>query len=293
MILLVHAGAGHRRSSNSVLKKLPEVLKAGYGILKSGGSSLDAVVHAIIIMEDCGLFNAGAGGVPQMDGIRRLDASVMDGSDLRTGAVIGLEGIRNPIHVARTLMDLPNTMLTNAGARKIAEKEGIARLPHDGGIDRRRASVMKKPGREFLDIYSRYFSTVGAIACDEAGNLAAGTSTGGITDMLPGRVGDSPVIGAGTYAENHLGAVSCTGSGEHILRLALAKEICMQLKGKHPTRAAAYSLQRLLKIGGGGGVIVLDSKGRIAVVHTTPFMPAGFVTGKGITISGSFSRVKL
>jgi len=289
MLLIVHGGAGERRPTKTALKTLSRSLSHGYEILENGGTALEAVVGAITVLEDSGIFNAGTGGNLQLDGIRRLDASVMEGKKLKTGSVIGVEGVKNPVKLARLIMDLPNTMLTNIGAKRIAKANNLDPLP---GPDRRALEKLEKIKRTKKDsprIFKNYFSTVGAAALDSEGNLAAGASTGGIHAMLPGRVGDTPIIGAGVYAENSQGAVSCTGIGEYIVRLALAKEICMNLGSMPPLAASRRSLKRLLRTGGSAGVIVLDTQGRFSIVHSTRFMAAGYAHKKGITVKDGFS----
>ena len=284
MLLIVHGGAGNRRPTKNALKKLSESLSSGYEILSSEGTALDAVVKSITILEDSGLFNAGSGGNLQFDGVRRLDASIMNGKDLKTGSVIGVEGIKNPIKLARIIMDLPHVMLTNVGARRIADAHNLEPLPKPDRDSLEILKKIKKKEKEMVRIYKKYFSTVGAVALDKYGNLAAGSSTGGIAAMLPGRVGDTPVIGAGTYAENSFGAVSCTGKGEFIIRLSLAKEICMKLKRMSPLKAAQFSLKRLSKIGGKAGVIVINKKGQLTMLHSTKYMASGYVSEKGIVV---------
>lgn len=284
MLLIVHSGAGEKRPTEKALKKLSVSLSSGYEILDNGGTALDAVVKSITILEDSGLFNAGSGGNLQFDGVRRLDASLMDGKDLKTGSVIGIEGIKNPIKLTRIIMDLPHVMLTNVGARRIADAHNLEPLPKPDRDSLEILKKIKKKEKEMVRIYKKYFSTVGAVALDKYGNLAAGSSTGGIASMLPGRVGDTPIIGAGTYAENSFGAVSCTGKGEFIIRLSLAKEICMNLKRMSPLKAAQFSLKRLSKIGGKAGVIVINKKGRFVILHSTKYMASGYMSEKGIVV---------
>jgi beta-aspartyl-peptidase (threonine type) len=288
MLLIVHGGAGERSPSQKALKTLSGSLSHGYEILQNGGTALDAVVVAITVLEDSGIFNAGTGGNLQLDGIRRLDASVMEGKELKTGSVIGVEGVKNPIKLARLIMDLPNTMLTNAGAKRIAEANNLDRLPVPDRRALDKLEKIKKREKEAIHIFKRYFSTVGAVALDNEGHLASGASTGGIHAMLPGRVGDTPVIGAGVYAEDSRGAVSCTGIGEYIVRLALAKEICMNLGSMPALAASRLSLKRLVRTGGAAGVIVLDKRGRFSIVHSTRFMAAGYADKKGITVKEGF-----
>ncbi|MGE5174229.1 MAG: isoaspartyl peptidase/L-asparaginase family protein [Betaproteobacteria bacterium] len=288
MILIVHGGAGKRRPTKKALQKLSEALAEGHAVLKDNGTALDAVVMAITIMEDSGLFNAGAGGELQLDGVRRLDASLMEGKDLQAGAVLGLEGIRNPIKAARMIMDTPHVMLSNLGAGVIAKD--LEPLPWPDAKALRRLERIKKQERETVAMYDERFSTVGAVALDIHGNLAAGTSTGGASAMLPGRVGDSPIIGAGTYADNASGAVSCTGMGEHIIRLSLAKEISMNMKTLSPSRSARLSLTGLLRIGGSAGVIVMDVKGRYTIMHTTNYMASGYIGKRRMIVKERFAR---
>lgn len=284
MLLILHGGAGERRPAKKALKKISGSLAAGYEILRDGGSAIDAVVKSLTILEDSGLFNAGSGGNIQFDGVRRLDASLMDGKDLRAGSVVGIEGIKNPIRLARIIMDLPHVMLTNVGARRVVDAHKLEPLSEPDKESLEILEKIKKREREMLRIYEEYFSTIGAVALDREGNLAAGTSTGGIAAMLPGRVGDTPIIGAGTYADNSTGAVSCTGTGEYIMRLCLAKEICMNMKGISPLKAARSSLKRLLSIGGRAGVIAINRKGQFAIAHTTRYMASGYANEKGIMV---------
>ncbi len=284
MLLIVHGGAGERRPTKNALKKLSESLSSGYEVLRNKGTAIDAVVKSITILEDSGLFNAGSGGNLQFDGVRRLDASLMDGRDLKTGSVIGVEGIKNPIRLTRIIMDMPHVMMTDIGAKRIADANKLEPLPEPDKKSLEMLEKIKGKEKEMARIYKEYFSTVGAVAIDKYGNLAAGSSTGGIAAMLPGRVGDTPIIGAGTYAENSLGAVSCTGRGEYIIRLSLAKEICMNLKKMTPLMAAKFSLKRLSMIGGKAGVIVINKKGQFTILHSTRYMASGYANEKGIVV---------
>jgi beta-aspartyl-peptidase (threonine type) len=291
MLLIVHGGAGDRRPTKKALKKLSESLSSGYEILSKSGNALDAVVRSVTILEDSGIFNAGVGGNLQLDGVRRLDASLMDGKDLRVGSVIGVEGVRNPVKLARIIMDLPNIMLTNIGARRIAKVHNLEPLPEPDRKSIKMLEELRKEENEAAHIYRKYFSTVGAVALDRYGNLAAGSSTGGVPAMLPGRVGDTPVIGAGVYAENLTGAISCTGMGEYIIRLSLAKEICMNLKVMSPLLAAQVSLKRLFKMGGKAGVIVMNRKGQFTILHSTRYMASGYFNKKGIVVNDGFEKI--
>jgi beta-aspartyl-peptidase (threonine type) len=291
MLLIVHGGAGDRKPGKTALNKLLDSLLTGYKILSNGGTALDVVTESITVLEDSGIFNAGVGGNLQFDGIRRLDASLMEGRHLRAGSVVGLEGIRNPVKVARFVMDSPHVMLTNVGARKIADAKNLLPLPKPDETSLKKLEEIKKKEKALVEIYERYYSTVGAVALDMHGDLAAGASTGGTLAMLPGRVGDTPIIGAGVYAENSLGAVSCTGRGEKIIRLSLAKEICMNLKSLSPYEAAVLSLKRLLRMGGKAGVILINNKGRFAIIHATEYMASGYINKKGIVVKEGFKRI--
>lgn len=284
MLLIVHGGAGERRPTKNALKKLSESISSGYEILRNNGTAIDAVVKSITILEDSGIFNAGSGGNLQFDGVRRLDASLMNGRNLKTGSVIGVEGIKNPIKLARIIMDMPHVMMTNIGAKRIADANKLEPLSESDRDSLEMLKKIKEKEKEITRIYKEHFSTVGAVAIDRYGNLAAGSSTGGITAMLPGRVGDTPIIGAGIYAENSLGAVSCTGKGEYIIRLSLAKEICMNLKKMPPLMAARFSFKRLSKIGGKAGVIVINKKGQFTILHSTRYMASGFANEKGVVV---------
>jgi L-asparaginase / beta-aspartyl-peptidase len=289
--LIVHGGAGGRAATRRKLAVLEEALRRGASFLSAASGSLEAVVAALGVMEDSGAFNAGAGGNLQLDGIRRLDASLMEGAAMQAGAVIGLEGVLNPSLAARAVMDLPHVILTNRGASKIARAGGLSELPPPGGESLRRLEKARRSKKELMSLYRKYFGTVGAVAVDEMGNVAAGASTGGVPGMLPGRVGDTPLIGCGVYAENSLGAVACTGLGEYIVRLAMAKEICMHMGGVSPYRAAVYSLTRLKGLGGEAGVIVIGRDGRFTILHTTEHMASGYTDGKKVVVKTGFRRV--
>jgi beta-aspartyl-peptidase (threonine type) len=290
MILLVHGGAGYKRPGKRSLDTIAESLAAGYAVLLNGGPALDAVVTAVAVLENSGIFNAGLGGVLQLDGVQRLDASLMEGRELKAGAVAGLEGIRNPIQAAKRVMETSHVLLTNIGASRIAK--GLAPLPKPSKESREKLKKLLQKEQEAVALYRKYFSTVGAVALDAEGNLAAGTSTGGTYAMLPGRVGDSPIIGAGTYAENEAGAVSCTGAGEYILRRALAKETCMLMENMTPARAASKALKSILRLGGQAGLIALNAHGRFTIVHTTEFMASGYAKGKRILVQERFRKVR-
>jgi beta-aspartyl-peptidase (threonine type) len=181
-------------------------------------------------------------------------------------------------------------VLTNIGAKKIAK--GLPRLPKPSDEALSRLKSLLRKEKDIIALYREYFSTVGAVALDGRGSLAAGTSTGGTYAMLPGRVGDTPVIGAGTYAENSTGAVSCTGAGEFILRRALAKEVCMYMKTMSPSQAGRRSLTALLRLGGAAGLIALDRRDRFTLMHTTYFLAGGYARNNEVVVAEGFHRVR-
>lgn len=256
-------------------------LQVGYHFLDQGSSALIAVEQAIRVLERSGLFNAGKGAQLQLDGMRRMDASIMEGESLRAGAVASIEGIVHPISAARRVMEeTEHVFLVGPMATKFARYFKMER--HRLETSRRRLSygAMLRQGKSARDRHG----TVGAVALDRTGTVAAGASTGGIDRMLPGRVGDTPIIGCGVYADNETGAVSMTGIGEGIIRIAAAKEICDRLaQGTTPATAARRMLQKLVaRINGAAGCLVLTSQGRFSIHHSTPHMMAGSWAGRGI-----------
>ncbi len=259
---------------------LRAALQVGYHLLDRGSSALVAVEQTIRVLERSGFFNAGTGAYLQLDGVRRMDASIMEGDSLRAGAVASIEGIVHPITAARRVMeDTDHVLLVGPMATKFARHCKMER--HRIGTRPRRLSYgeMLRQGRSARDRHG----TVGAVALDRAGIVAAGASTGGIDRMLPGRVGDTPIIGCGVYAENDTGAVSMTGWGESIIRLAVAKSICDLLeRGKTPAMAARLVLQKLVaRIKGSAGCLVLTPEGRFTIRHSTTHMMAGWWDGRG------------
>lgn len=290
-VLVIHGGAGTilrkdmtAEREKAYLDKLTEALETGAELLESGGKSLDAVTAAIRVMEDSPLFNAGKGAVFTAEGTNEMDAAIMDGSNLRAGAVAGLGHVKNPILAARLVMDSTgHVLLTGEGAEEFAEKHGLEMAD---------SSYFFTPAR--YDSYRRAsekadkHGTVGAVALDLQGNLAAGTSTGGMTYKMKGRVGDSPVIGAGTYADNEGCAVSATGHGEYFIRYVVAHDICTLMKyGGLSLRQAAHRviMEKLKAAGGTGGVIALDRAGNVAM----PFNTAGMY--RGVMRSGESPEV--
>ena len=288
--LAIHGGAGviTKESMTPELEAayhaaLARSLEAGGEILANGGSSLDAVQAAIIIMEDDSLFNAGLGAVFTADGGHELDASIMSGVDRDAGAVAGVKRVRNPILAARAVMDKSrHVMFAGQGADDFAAAQGLDMVETSYfDTERRRQSLLKvlsKPVSE-LTVEERH-GTVGAVAIDQSGNIAAGTSTGGMTAKMPGRVGDSPLIGAATYAQNGVCAVSATGHGEYFIRVGVAKTICtrVELLGEDIKTAAEHALGQVASLGGDGGVVLLGANGEVAYAFNSPGMYRGSIT---------------
>jgi beta-aspartyl-peptidase (threonine type) len=257
---------------------LTEALATGYDVLKRNETALDAVEAVIRALEGSGLFNAGTGARLQLDGARRMDASIMDGLALRAGAVAGVEQIRHPISAARLVMEeTAHVLLVGGHATRFARHFRLECQPSSTPTSAQR--LTRKLYQEMMGL-----ETVGAVALDRSGTVAAGASTGGHSIMLPGRVGDSPLIGCGVYADNDAGAVSMTGLGEAIIRIAVAKEIVDRLaSGASPAAATRLTLKKLVARieGGAAGALVLAPDGRFAIRHTTSRMCAGYWTGTG------------
>jgi len=275
---------------------LAAALEIGYHLLDRGASALTVVEQAICMLEQSGLFNAGRGAHVQLDGVRRMDASIMEGRELQAGAVASIEGIVHPISAARLVMtETTHVLLVGKPASAFARHYKLERQPRrppGHAVSKATMTTAWSPGT--LALYRAMISsrpalrkrsgkeTVGAVALDHSGTIAAGASTGGIDIMLPGRVGDTPIIGCGVYADNESGAVSMTGLGEGIVRIAVAKEICDRLaEGARPVSAAAQVLKKLVRrINGAAGSLVLAPDGRFAITHVTPYMAAGWWNGK-------------
>ena len=296
--IAIHGGAGtiSKQSISDSQEKayrlaLKNAIDAGNDILKNGGSSLDAITAAIVMLEDNPLFNAGAGAVYTYDKEHELDASIMNGADLSAGAVAGVSDIKNPIVLAREVMqNSQHVMLSGSGASEFAKRQGLATVPPSYFATPKRLQDWQKANRwrkkpsakAYTGILTAdanntdyKFGTVGAVALDRHGNLAAGTSTGGMTNKRFGRIGDSPVIGAGTYANNESCAVSATGHGEYFIRYTVAHDICArkQYLGMTLDQAADEVINKLLvAAGGGGGVIAIDAAGNISLQFNTKGM---------------------
>jgi len=293
-LLAIHGGAGTLLQSEmspekekAYLSALEQALNAGNAVLEKGGSAMDAVETAVRSMEDSPLFNAGKGSVFTATGSHEMDASIMNGKDMMAGAVCGITGIRNPVSLARKVMEkTEHVMLAGRGAEEFAREIGAQfedeAYFHD---DLRYKQWQMVAGSEIVKLDhdlnpEKKLGTVGAVALDREGNIAAATSTGGMTNKRYGRVGDSPVIGSGTYARNKTCAVSCTGSGEFFLRGVVAYEVSalMEFKGMSLQAACDEVIQhRLLDLGGDGGLIACDIKGNHALVFNTEGMYRGYV----------------
>ena len=273
---------GHYRAG------LAAALDLGYATLEKGGSSLDAVTAAVRALEDNPLFNAGRGAALTRDGAAELDAAIMEGRQQRAGAVAAVRHVRNPIELARRVMEKSrHVLLVGAGAEEFALEEGLILVPNAYfRTDERRAQLeSERDGRPVSDLVPASQGTVGAVALDAAGNLAAATSTGGMTNKRQGRVGDSPIIGAGTYAKNGVCAVSATGHGEYFIRAVAAHHICAAVEFRGLTlQAAVRELlhDRLRELGGSGGVIAIDHGGRIVTDFSTEGMFRGSRDSSGL-----------
>jgi beta-aspartyl-peptidase (threonine type) len=277
--LAIHGGAGTLpRAETSGARELryraglAAALDAGFAVLQAGGTSLDAVTRAVMVLEDNPLFNAGHGAVFTLDGHNELDAAIMDGSTLKAGAVCGVTHIRNPIELARTVMEQSEyVMLSGAGAEEFALSRGFALVPSSYFHTPERWAQLERirsgdAGLSALTI--SHVGTVGAVALDGGGRLAAATSTGGLTGKRYNRIGDSPIIGAGTYADNRSCAVSATGHGEVFIRAAVAHDICARMRFGGRTLSEAVRevvLGELPALHGEGGVIAIDAHGEIAM----------------------------
>lgn len=292
--LAIHGGAGVIARSQlgedgglAYREALGAALDAGYAVLESGGSSLDAVSTAVRALEDNPLFNAGKGAVLTHDGSAELDASVMDGATLAAGAVTGVRHIRHPIDLARRVMDdSPHVMLSGAGAEEFALQRGFTLVPNDYFITPTRKRQLERvlQGRRTPRNELDGLGTVGAVARDAAGNLAAATSTGGMTNKRWGRIGDSPIIGAGTYANNASCAVSATGHGEYFIRSVVAYDICALVEYRGISLAAAAREvvhEKLRQRGGEGGIIAVDASGNIVLEFNSPGMFRAMGTSTG------------
>lgn len=296
--MVIHGGAGTisrdkmtPEKEKAVRDKLTEALQAGHTILQNRGTALDAVEAAIKILEDSPLFNAGRGAVFTAEGKNELDASIMDGATLKAGAVASVTTIKNPIAAARAVMtQSKHVLLVGPGAERFAEEKGLEIVPPHYFFEQERWDELQKAKESEKASVAPPSSgkvmmgTVGALALDSEGNLAAGTSTGGLTNKMHGRVGDSPIIGAGTYANNKTCAVSGTGQGEFFIRLEIAYDVSALMEyGGMTLQAAADKVikEKLTGLGGTGGIIALDKNGNIAAPFNTGGMYRGWIRADG------------
>ncbi len=276
-VLLIHGGAGAGKAPAAVQKKQREVmarvLRRGHAMLKRGASAVDVVTAAVAALEDSPIFNAGRGGIPNRAGFVELDASIMEGRQLNAGAVAAVRTVKNPIKAARAAMERsPHLMFVDRGAVAFARAQKLELKP---------PSYFLVPGKKKRKSKS---GTVGAVVLDRCGDLAAATSTGGYNTKVPGRVGDSPIIGAGTYANNKTCAVSATGHGEYFIRFAATHDVSalVEYRGWSVQKAAAHVIHKKLKPAGGvGGFIVVDRKGNMAWPYSSDGMIRGYVKQTG------------
>lgn len=307
-VMVIHGGAGTITRKNMSPEKeaayiaaLTKALQTGYDVLKSGKTSLDAVEATIHIMEDSPLFNAGKGAVFTHDGKNEMDAAIMDGKTMMAGAVAGVTTIKNPISAARAVMEKSeHVMMVGHGAELFAKQAGIEIVDPKYFYTKERwdglqqaikedstKSVLDHGNKKSMKLgtinHDYKFGTVGAVALDKNGNLAAGTSTGGMTNKRYGRIGDSPIIGAGTYANNATAGISCTGWGEFYIRNVVAHDISamMEYKNMSVADASRAALDKVGKMGGDGGLIALDAKGNVSMPFNTEGMYRGTVTENG------------
>ena len=297
--IAIHGGAGTLLKGQMTQEKetayrdaLKTALIEGYEVLEKGGSSVDAVEKAVIILENSPLFNAGKGSVFTAEGTHEMDAAIMEGDKLQAGAVSLLTGIANPISLARTMMDKSeHVFLAGDGALEFAKINGFSLEPESYFYDELRYNQWQdiKGSENFQLDHSvkkdSKFGTVGAVACDKEGNIAAATSTGGMTNKKWGRVGDSPMIGSGNYANNKTCAVSCTGSGEFFIRGVVAYDVSclMEYKGMSLEEASNEVInKRILEIGGDGGLIAVDAKGNISMPFNTEGMYRASKSSSGL-----------
>ena len=287
--LVIHGGAGHQTRGRysdeedaAYRNSLTQALLVGQALLKDGVSSVEVVEHVINIMENDSLYNAGRGAVLNKEGRVECDASIMDGATKNAGAIAGVSHLKNPISTARLVMEKsPHVMLSGSGAEQFARQFDVEFVKNEYFVTAGRAMQYKKKQAE------KKHGTVGAVALDLSGNIAAGTSTGGMSNKAFGRIGDSPVIGAGTYADNETCGISCTGHGEFFIRYAVAYDMSAMMEyGKMSIDDAAETIiqKKLKAVEGAGGLIGLDKKGNIVMEYNTPGMFRGYITHEEIYV---------
>lgn len=301
--IAVHGGAGTILKSNISLEqeaqyriRLATAIDIGYDILERSGTSLDAVEAVVQYLEDDSLFNAGKGAVFNSDGKAELDASIMDGRTLKAGAVAALHRVKNPIRLARTVMEKSeHVFLIGEGAEQFAKAHNLELVDNTYFFTEARwQSLQKAKANDTLTEKEKH-GTVGAVALDQQGNLAAATSTGGMTNKKFGRVGDSPIVGAGTYADNQTCAVSATGHGEYFIRAVVAHDIASLIRYKSLSLQAAADevvMRKLVKLGGTGGLVAIDRSGNIATPFNTDGMYRGYKIQGGRTFVAIYKEEK-
>ena len=294
-VIAIHGGAGvilkgdlSEEREKLIREKLDEAISRGYEILNASGSSTDAVIETIKILENSPLFNAGKGAVFTSNGTIEHDASIMNGADLNAGASSGTMHVKNPITLANAIMTKSDhVFLSGSGAEEFAKKENLDMVEQDYFYTEFRFNQLKKMKDDSK------FGTVGCVAMDKDGNLVAGTSTGGMTNKKWGRIGDSPIIGAGTYANNNTCAVSCTGSGEYFMRSVVAYDVSALIEYEKLSLKDAVSKiihKKLPAIGGDGGLIAIDNKGNIAMDFNTPGMYRASINKNGEKVIQIYSE---
>lgn len=278
--LVIHGGAGNISPENLTNEQeyqeaLNEALEAGYEVLEVGGTAVEAIEIAIKTMEDSPLFNAGKGAVFNHYGQNELDASIMEGSNLKAGAVTGVMRIKNPISAALTVMNhSKHVMLSGDGAEEFSKEQGLQMVDPSYFYTEKQYNRLIEIQNKETDAKEEKRGTVGAVALDKNGTIAAGTSTGGMTNKKYGRIGDSPIIGAGTYADNNTCGISCTGTGEYFIRTVAAHEVSnlMQYQDLNLQQAQQKVIEKIGRLGGDGGMIGIDKKGNVAWFFNTKGM---------------------
>lgn len=283
--MITRDGLGEQREI-AVRAKLREIAASVLAALQAGAAALDAAEHAVALLEDSEFFNAGTGSVLNRDGRVETDAAVMEGATGRVGAVAAVSGIRNPVHVARLVLERSeHIFLAGEGAREFARAQGVPEVAGDELVtEERRRQLERARGADRVSLdHDEYYGTVGAVVRDAEGHLAAATSTGGMTNKHPGRVGDSPVIGAGTWASDDTCAVSATGHGECLLRAAVAHDVHARVRyaGQSMAAACEAALAAVRELGGNGGLIAVDREGNLALPFNTQGMYRAWVDADG------------
>lgn len=310
--IAIHGGAGTIRRDDltpelekAYLSGLEEAVNAGFAVLQKGGTAVNAVKAAVVVLEDNILFNAGRGSVFTKQGLQEMDAAIMDGNYLKAGSVTGVRNIRNPIELAAEVMSNSNhVFLSGKGANDFAIKQGVKLEPDEYFFSRFRFEqwkAIRESDEYFLDhthsdldelMRIKKYGTVGAVACDQQGNIAAATSTGGMTNKKYGRIGDTPVIGAGTYANNSTCAISCTGHGEPFIRSVAAYDVscAMEYKGLSLAEAMDFVVnEKLPRLDGDGGMIGVDASSNISMIFNSAGMYRAFRHSNGEFFTGIYN----